>query len=206
MADGDRARMNITEPGQLLVEGKDAMNFFEGMLDYLDIDGVQVHDFGNNRGYKKLLPTFVLMDGFRNVERLGLVCDAEKDVANSTLDSMNDTIEKAWRRFGSGEWPTTSTFVLPDNSRPGMLETLICDSFAHEPISKCIDNYFSCIASHDNEFAPSFKARAFAYIAASKKPNVSVGVAAKASIWKLGDPVFEDLRRFVSAIGGISST
>ena len=184
----------------MLAEGNDGKNFLEALLQHLDVTSAQVHDFGGHQELKRFLPAFARMDGFQRVKHIGIVRDAEENDAESAKQSVRDVVARVSRQgLGIGDWPTTSTFVLPDDSRPGMLETLICDSFAGTAVDTCISQFFAC-AWLDQCRHPSDKARAHALIATSTAPNVSVGVAAKRRIWDLDHTAFDALRQFVKSI------
>ena len=61
----------------LLVEGKDARNFFDTLREHLELADVRVRDFGGVRQLRPYLAGLVSAPGFRNVRRLGIVRDAE---------------------------------------------------------------------------------------------------------------------------------
>ena len=44
----------------------------------------------------------------------------------------------------AGAAPTVNVLVLPGNGAPGMLETLLCRTFADTAADRCIDDFFRC--------------------------------------------------------------
>ena len=90
--------------------------------------------------------------------------------------------------------------ALLDHS-PGMLETLICRSFAASGLDSCIDSFFECIQA-ELGYGPHRpeKARAHAYIATRRDPHVSVGVAAQRSYWDLDHAVFDGVGSFLRSL------
>lgn len=200
----DAERIRIVSCVQLLVEGKDAKNFFEAVRDHLQVRHVQIHNFGGTDELKQFLTTFVRGDGFPQVEKLAIVRDAEKLAAASALQRVKATVESVRANFSAdiganASWPEIEIYILPNNSSPGMLETLICESISDKAINKCIDEYFECVQQHTALKQPE-KARTAAYIATSSRPTVSVGVAAKRSVWDLDHPAFEGIRSFISEL------
>ena len=97
--------------------------------------------------------------------------------------------------------PSVTVLILPGDNRPGMLETLLCESFKDEPENRCIDGFFDCFESIPGmSIDRPYKARAHAYLATRPDPHVSVGVAAKNGYWNLDHPVLGDVRDFLMSI------
>lgn len=87
--------------------------------------------------------------------------------------------------------PAVTVLILPGDNRQGMLETLLCESFADNPVEGCIDDFFKCVESlPDVSIERSDKARAHAYLTTKPNPHFSVGVAAKNDYWNLDHSVF----------------
>ena len=97
--------------------------------------------------------------------------------------------------------PNVSVLILPDESSPGMLETLLCRTFEDGEVDRCIDDFFKCAeASSKVQIKNPDKARVFAYLATTPNPRHSVGVAAKQDIWNFDDDAFEGVRNFLKAL------
>ena len=191
---------------QLLVEGKDDRNFFEAFVTHLSVQRTQVHDFGGVSKLREFLAAFVDARNFGTVRSIGIVHDADES-AQSAFESVQSALENAGlpapRRAGqrfSGE-PAVSVAILPDNERPGMLETLLCRTFAGAAEDKCIDDYLACVgALSDVNIRRRDKARAHAWLAVKPEPNVSVGVAAKKGYWNFDHDAFAYLRAFLTQL------
>ena len=196
----------IQKPKQLLVEGKDQQNFFEAFLDHIHDRSVQVQNFGGVQELRGFLLAFVNMPEFGTVERVGVVRDAEDD-ANGAWQSVRSALENAkmpipkhvgQRSVGK---PGVSVFILPGNNQPGMLETLLNQTFANAPINECIDTFFQCVEDlPDQQIQRPDKARSQAYLATWPEPHVSVGVAAMKGYWNLDHSVFGPLRTFLTKL------
>ena len=190
---------------QLLVEGNDDRNFFEAMAGQLGLRDVQVQDFGGVNGLRGFLAGFVNMPGFARVRRLGIVRDAEKS-ATSAFQSVQSSLTNAGLPVAERPLqetagnPTVSVLMLPDGSSPGLLETLLCRTFAATPVDRCIDDMLGCIRIAGVETKRPEKARAHLWLATRPDPHLSVGVAAKRGYWDLDHPALADVRAFLAAL------
>ena len=124
---------------QLLVEGNAQRNFFEAFIDHLSLTDVQVQNFGGVDDLRSFLSILVKRQGFRDtVQSVGIVRDAETS-AQAAFQSAQSSLRKAGlvvpnrpeERAGSS--PAVAVLILPDGNQPGMLETLLCQSFAGDP-------------------------------------------------------------------------
>ena len=203
----ERRPTSIKAPTQLLVEGNDQRNFFEAFAAHLEIRDVQIWNFGGVNELCGFLPGFVQTTGFfKTVRSLGVVRDAETSAADA-FRSVRSALEKvglvpppASGRFGDGA-PKTGVLILPDGEGPGMLETLLCRTFADLEIDRCIESFFACVqALPETAIRTPDKARAFAYLATRPNPHHSVGVAAKGGDWNLDHAAFGPARAFLEAL------
>ena len=192
---------------QLLVEGNDQRNFFEAFIDHLSLADIQIQNFGGVTDLRPFLSILVKRSGFREtVQSVGIVRDAETS-AQAAFQSVQSSLENAGlpvpnqpeRRAGSS--PAVTVLILPGDNSPGMLETLLNETFANTPEEACINAFFECI--EDSSGVPiqrPHKARAQAYLATKPEPHLSVGVAAKRDYWNLNHPVFNRVRQFLTAL------
>ncbi len=81
-----------------------------------------------------------------------------------------------------------------------MLETLLCESFANDPVEECIDDFFECVKNKNLPIENPHKARAHAYLTTKPDPHSSVGVGAKKSYWDLDHSAFGNIRNFLQKI------
>ena len=137
----------IGSPIHSLVEGNDQRNFFEVLVNRLSLPDIQIQNFGGVTELRGFLRAFVNMPNFSIVRSLGIVRDAETS-ATGALESVRSSLMNAGlpapdnpeKRPGTG--PAVTTLILPDGNRQGMLETLLCESFAATPVEQCIDGFF----------------------------------------------------------------
>ena len=197
----------ISKEKQILVEGNDHRNFFEAFVEHLGLTGeMQICDFGGVDQLRSFLAAFVKMPNFNSVTGIGIVRDAEasEDAAfrsvQSSLRNANLPVPEAVARPAGGD-PRVAVLILPGDGKPGMLETVLCRTFAGEDTSRCIDDFFQCVEELPHlAIGNPDKARAFAYLATERSPHHSVGVAAKAGVWDLDHAAFNDIRDFLNGL------
>lgn len=190
----------------LLVEGNDPRNFFEAFVRHLSIDNIQIQNFGGITQLRDFLEGLVGATGFRVVESIGIVRDAETSAAGA-FQSVQSSLKNAAlpvpnrpeRRTDTS--PAVTVLILPGNNQQGMLETLLCESFAGTPENDCIDAFFACVDALPNaSIKRPEKARAHAYLTTKSDPHLSVGVAAKRNYWDLDHPIFDRVRDFLKTL------
>ena len=191
---------------QLLVEGRDYANFFEALVDRLQLTDIQIQNFGGVSELRAFLRLLTLAPGFASVASIGIVRDAE-DSAIGAFRSVQSSLQNAdlpvpdsvgVRAVGS---PLVSVLILPGNDRPGMLETLLNETVAESRESECIDAFFACVESlPGGSIRRPDKARAHAWLATRPDPHVSVGVAAQKNYWNLGHRALDPVREFLRAL------
>ena len=191
---------------QLLVEGNDPRNFFEAFVEHLSLADIQVQNFGGIYELRGFLRALVNAPGFQIVQSIGIVRDAEIS-AERAFQSVQSSLERAKLPVPDSSVERTDTnpavtvLILPGDNRQGMLETLLCESFADNPVEGCIDDFFKCVESlPDVSIERSDKARAHAYLTTKPNPHFSVGVAAKNDYWDLNHSVFSTVRDFLQTI------
>ena len=140
---------------------------------------------------KGFLGVMVKQSGFHDTVRmLGIVRDAET-CAGSAFQSVQSSLCNAGLPVPAhpgepaGAAPAVNVLILPGNGAPGMLETLLCRTFAGTAADRCIDDFFKCFEqSEAGAHIPNpDKARAQVFLATRKKLHMSVGVAARKGYW-----------------------
>lgn len=193
---------------QLLVEGNDQRNFFNAFIGHLAIDDIQIQNFGGVRELKRYLSAFVNVPGFREtVQRVGIVRDAESS-ASSAFQSVQSSLERAGLAVpehpesASDGNPSIYVLILPGRGKSGMLENLLCETFAGSKEDECITSFFDCLSENGvGEIRRPHKARAWAYLTTKPDPHHSVGYAASKGYWgDLDQPVFSIVRDFLKSL------
>lgn len=203
--------IQIESAVQLLVEGNDPRNFFEAFVEHLSLANIQIQNFGGVYELSGFLRALVNAPGFQIVQSIGIVRDAETS-AERAFQSVQSSLERARLPVPDSPAERTDTnpavtvLILPGDNRQGMLETLLCESFADNPVEGCIDDFFKCVESlPDVSIERSDKARAHAYLTTKPNPHFSVGVAAKNDYWNLDHNVFSTVRDFLQTIAATGS-
>lgn len=198
--------ISINSAIQLLVEGNDPRNFFRAFIKHLSLANIQIQNFGGVNELGSFLRAFVNAPGFQTVQSIGIIRDAE-DSARGAFQSVQSSLKNAnlpvpnSPATRTGTSPAVTVLILPGGNRQGMLETLLCESFAGEPVENCIDDFFKCVESlPDVSIERSDKARAHAYLTTKPDPNVSVGVAAQKGYWDLNHSVFDAVSNFLQTL------
>lgn len=191
----------------LALEGKDEVNFFDALLSYEHIQGVQLVDLGGKEKFRVELPSLMIPEGFPNVTVFGFVRDAEKDMAHSAFDSICSTLKSnrlpvpaSLTAFAPGP-PKIGIFIMPDNQGAGMLEHLCLKTLEGQPIEQCLNDYIACISSiisvEERKLFNEPKARVQTYLA-SRTPMVkSLGLGALKTYWDFRHPCFAELKQFL---------
>ena len=210
--------ITIDRPVQLLVEGKDPQNFFQKFIEHLELAGTQVQDFRGVDELKGFLEGFVVAPEFGQVKSIGIVRDAERRIDRegrpeaqpSSAAGAFQSVQSSLRNVGlpvpnrpteeAGTEPAVSVLILPGNEDDGMLETLLCRTFAETDMDRCIDGFFQCAEKSGSRIQRPEKARARAYLTTMPHPHVSVGVAAQKGYWDFDHEAFASVRRFLRSL------
>ena len=223
--------VGIERPVQLLVEGNDARNFFEALTHHLGLGDIQVQNYGGVNDLGGFVSAFAVAPGFTGVTSLGVVRDAERP-ADGVLEAPREDAQRAEPRRGterhadrafqsvctalrnvglpvparpvekSVSSPSVGVLILPGDGDDGMLETLLCRTFAGSPVDACIEDFFRCVARSEIPIRRPDKSRARAFLATTPDPQVSVGVAARRGHWDFDHDAFRGVRRFLRNLVG----
>ena len=195
--------ISVTDPKQLLVEGRDEELFFGALLRHLEIDNVQVQNYGGKNKLRPFLGVFMITPGFDQVESVGIVRDADDSVASafrSVQDSLNVTGLPTPREMmgTAGDSPMVTVFIMPDNAKCGALEDLCLSALEDEPVIPCVLEFMQCV-SQSAEKVPSneAKAKVHAFLASREDPELRLGEAARRGYLPWGNPAFAQLIEFL---------
>jgi hypothetical protein len=196
-------------PKLLLVEGDTPMHFFEAFLRHLTLDNqVEIRNFRGTGDFKQYLLALVSRPEFNAlVTSVGVVRDAADKPAASARQSIADALSDAGLTPARVRVIRTSIFILPDDTNPGMIETLCMEAVKNEPTLAdpyaCVEEFFACLA-RNNVSLPSqpvlAKHRAQAYLATRTEAQMFPGIAGYRGYWPWDNPVFQPLRQFLLAL------
>jgi hypothetical protein len=188
----------------LIVEGRTPFEFFKALLRHLNLlDQVEVRNMGGNDDLGDFIELIQVTPGFDRVTSLGVVRDAEGDVASAfaavrnCLSRVGLPKPESLNTVAIGH-PAVSVFILPDCVAPGMLETLCWQSVNDDPAVQCVNDYFECLEAQGVSLPVNrAKASVHAFLSSRSRPDLLVGQAAHVGYWPWDNPVFGPLKSFL---------
>lgn len=195
----------------LTVEGKDECNFFEALLQHININKVQIVDIGGKDKFPNEFQNLYNMEGFNKIECLGFVRDAEKKPAQSAFDSICNILKKhklpipsKINEIEKNCSPCIGIFIMPDNAGAGMLENLCLKTIELLPQYACVNEFIACFTQHQLENEKVVfndpKARVQTYLA-SRSPIVNcLGQGALKGYWNFDHACLDDIKKFLKSL------
>lgn len=192
--------LEITKLKIIAVEGRDEDNFFSALFDNLGISDIQIIDFGGKTNYKKRIKSITKVSGFSKVKSFALTRDADDNPPGSAFESIKYSLQQAGLSVPNSlnvftkSNPSIGVFIMPGDSKEGMLEDLCLQSIENLPVIDCIDSFIDC-----SEEKPSnqSKAKIMCYLATKGPSSNSLGLAAKQGIWDFDSESFNELKDFI---------
>jgi hypothetical protein len=211
----------ITSERLLLVEGKDECIFFSVWLPRI-VKSVQIINIGGKDQFNNHFPVIMKLPGFNNVQKLGIIRDAEDNCA-STFQSIQSMLNNNHMpppllagQINKSTSPHLGVWIMPDNLNTGSIENLCWDLVPrNDPRMACSENFIDCLknaglrpkgnADPDiplkatSMFLPSRleKTKVQAYLGSLCDPQRELGRAAEAGVWDFGHQRLENLREFL---------
>jgi len=196
----------IKEKKILAVEGKDEVNFFKALLNYMNIHGIDVYEVGGRYKFKEEISALVRRSGFSDVEILAIIRDADKD-ARGAFQSISNILKKEKltppkkeKEFSESK-PKTGIFIMPGKREEGMLEDLCLKTVDNNPAMKCVEAYSECVLKLKNPPKNISKTKAQAYLAAMPKIAYNIGEGAQKGYWDFTSEELAELKEFIKKIG-----
>lgn len=183
----------------LIVEGRDEVEYFEAFFKHLQITEYQIINAGGKDNLQTYILSLKALEGFKDVELIGIVRDADNNAENSFISVCNSLakaeldIPKSNNLFTSGKIKT-GIFIMPGNKKEGMLESLCLQTIESTKEYSCIERFFDCIPGKPKNIA---KSRVQAYLSTREIFVHSLGLAAKKGYWDFEHAVFNELREFI---------
>lgn len=141
----------------LLVEGEDDKAFFLALARHLKLDHtVQVVIYESSTKLRGSLSNLVADPHIETIRAIGIVRDA--DYNTNAFDSIRSAIRHAnnirsdfrlpmpekpdqW----TDEIPRVGALILPSSNLEGMLEDVVLNAYAEDPVMQCVDQYLGCL-------------------------------------------------------------
>jgi hypothetical protein len=200
----------VTAPQVLAVEGKDERMFFNALLRFMVIDGVQIIEIGGKDKFKRQFAKILNNndDFFDTVQSIGFVRDAEDNEADSAFQSICNIIKPYGLPCPSKPSEVVvhgamrvGVFIMPNNEDSGMLENLCIEAAKTDSVWECVEAFTTCYKSKIDlkNYNPA-KAQIQAFLS-TRIPIVSaLGIAAQQHVWDFSKPCFEPIKSFLSKL------
>lgn len=196
----------LVESAQLLVDGRDAVEFFRAFLAELTLPSIQVQNYGGNNELRGFLKALRNQAGFETIVRsLKIIRDAEVD-AGAAFQSVCSALAGANLPVPSrplapvGPRPLVNVLILPESAVPGMLESRCLRAVEDDPAMECIEQYFQCVEARMGRLPRMMpKARVQTFLASRERPGLRLGQAARAGYWPWDSPALQHVRQFLIA-------
>jgi len=213
MAYLDDAPKPIKSRKVLAVEGKDEENFFDALLQYMNITDFDIRWVGDKDKFPVRFPVLLKTPGFFNpdksprVSHLAIVRDKDKDEAFKSISNIVATAglkpPTKHSTFSDGN-PKVGIFIMPGHKVKGtMLEDLCLKTVENHPAMKCVNEFASCVSALPTSPKNISKAKVHVFKAQvflATQPEVadSVGLGAKKKYWNFNSPALDELKQFLS--------
>ncbi len=197
----------------IAVEGQDEVYFFNELIRFIEISGIEVWEVGGKNQFEPKFAQFIKLRGFDELESIAFVCDSDNRSAVSSFNSLCRIIENVTAEEPSfsgnivlpsrmGEFsegnPKIGIYVMPNNSDLGMLENLCLDSVADYPAMECVNEFIQCVLLLEEEPKNIPKAKVQTFLASKEKIVNRLGLGAMKGYWKFESPVWNELKTFIS--------
>ena len=207
-------RVTLEEDILLLVEGRDEVGLFNGLIKNClqgNKSQIQVLDAGGKEKFKDNLETIRTLALKRPTLRsIGIIRDADDNPQGSfasvcnSLRSVGYEPPAAHAEF-SDATPSIGVFIVPDVSQSGAIETLCRRSVQGEGAAECTDEYMECLTTNNAlKSRNPDKTFTHAYLAAMEDPVARVGEGALQGVWDFQSPAFDALSQFVRDLSLLS--
>lgn len=196
----------------IAVEGKDEINFFNALLQHMNITDFDIREIGGKDQFPKKLPAllkargFYLADGSSFVTHLAIIRDKDEDEAFKSIAKIvtNAGLEPPTKHseFSNGS-PKVGVFVMPGKTIDGtMLEDLCLKTVENHKAMTCVNEYASCISALEAapKNIPKAKVQVFkAQIFLAAQPEIvdSVGLGAQKKYWDFESHALDELKEFL---------
>lgn len=211
-AESGQSRLKIRSDRLLLVEGRDEEILFNALIGHcFDAEPeIQVIGAGGVDQFPRNLQAIHTAAQSRPTLRaIGVVRDAD-DNAGAAFQSVCDHLRNVGyqppRVHGefSGGVPSIGVFIVPNGVEPGAIETLCRRSTEGDNVSRCVEEYITCLAEHEAIRSTNVdKTFAHAYLAAMGDPVARVGEGARQGVWDFGSPAFSELSEFLRSLTAV---
>jgi len=200
----------------LAVEGRDEKNFFDVLLEDMNIKDCETREVGGKDQFPKKFPLLLKARGFFSandtplVTHVGIIRDKDVMKKSDAFASIVDIVRRvglepptAHSQFSNGT-PKVGIFIMPGDSIEGeKLEDLCLKTVENHEAMPCVNEFAACISALENspKDIPKAKVQVFkaqVFLAAQHEIVNSVGLGAKKRYWDFNSSAFGELKSFLN--------
>ncbi len=193
-------------PNVLCVEGYSDLHFMAECIESVGRAGVFIKQFNGRSELLTKLGVFITPSLLMEKRAIGVVVDADSTPAG-TFKGFQALLQECTGQLvpASGHWigdkPKIGLIVVPDETTPGELETLVWRSWAADVANSstrtCVDAFEKCLARAGVRAKSPDKARLGAMLAFKNDEDPRLGPGARAKAFDLTRPELGGLRTFL---------
>lgn len=202
---GESKAIELFAPKLLLGEGNDEVRLFSHFVTKLGLRDIQVLAYHGKDKLSRFLGSLKQLPGYSRVTAIATTRDADND-ANAAFQAVVGALSQhgfpppsEHARFTDGGDPSVGVFILPDGTRPGILESACYYSAVSPNESACVDEFLACMDGKTPRYHDD-KSRCYAWLAAQERPGLRIGEAAEKGLWNLDNDGFRPLIAFLRAL------
>jgi hypothetical protein len=207
MTSRPNARITITEPNVLVVEGKEDSRFFGALIGYLGLNKIQVYETEGKSRLREKLAALAGAPGSADLLSVTVVRDADDD-PNAAFQSVHDALAAAalpapeHPLVPTGERPRVTVAIMPEPGARGSLEDLCLKAVTGDASFPCVEQFFRCLGEQRLPLPRSMaKARVQAFLASREEAGLRLGEAAEKGYWPWDNEAFNALKALLQQIG-----
>lgn len=206
----------------LLVEGKDDVEFINGLKGYLDLDNrsIQVISYDGKDNVRAGLRTVSQLPRFRRVNVLGIVRDGHNNPKGAFIgarDALGEFFttppahplhfsESAFIKSPhSGQAVYTGIAILPGHGKSGELEDLLLDAIDDAETMACVDEFVRCLEGNGIELQKPSKTKLQAFLSSRERAEEGLWKALRKDHIPADSDSFAEIRDFLSAMAKLGA-
>ena len=163
----------------VVVEGKEDVGFFVGLLDQIGINDFFVWGIGGKDVFNNDLPLLAKVQGFSDITHLVVVRDRNGD------DAFDSVINILTRKMGFSEIEGC------------MLEDLCLKIVEDHPVMECVNEFASCVSKLESTPKNLSKTKVQVFLASQPEVANTIGLGAQKGYWDFDSPCLTELKQFL---------
>ncbi len=211
MSTSDDAFLKPIESKKILaVEGRDDENFFDVLLEDMNIRDCETRAVGGKNQFSIKFPLLLKASGFPLVTHIGIVRDKDEMRKTEAFESIVNIVRSvgfeppaAHSQFSNGT-PKVGIFIMPGDLIKGeKLEDLCLKTVENHEAMPCVNEFAACISALKNSPKDISKAKvqvfkAQVFLAAQSEIVNSMGLGAKKRYWDFNSSALGELKGFLN--------